>query len=104
MDIRINTDNYVNNTAEFSDELSSSLSQKLEKFKEHITTVEVHLSDENHIKGGADDKRCLIEARLQGMDPIASSAKGETLREAFASATKKIERIVGDAIARRRGH
>jgi hypothetical protein len=28
--------------------------------------VEVHLSDENGKKGGSHDKRCMMEARLEG--------------------------------------
>ena len=39
---------------------------RCERFSAHITRVEVHLGDENAGKRGSDDKRCMMEARLEG--------------------------------------
>lgn len=36
-----------------------------------ISRVEVHLSDEDGKKGGQNDKRCMMEARLDGRQPAA---------------------------------
>jgi hypothetical protein len=46
----------------------------LDRFSEQITRVEVHLSDQNSDKKfGNEDKRCLLEARLAGLQPISVS-------------------------------
>jgi len=43
----------------------------------------VHLSDENGDKTGGNDKRCLMEARLEGRQPIAITHESETIDEAI---------------------
>jgi len=102
MDIRINTDNHISNSVDFSAELSDSFSEKLGKFSSHITTVEIYLCDENASKSGPDDKKCSIEVRLEGLSPLAASHNADTLRNAFNGASKKIERVVKGAIERQK--
>ena len=103
MQIQVNTDNHISNTEEFAAELKSSIAHTLEKFSSHITRVEIFLRDENSTKGGSDDKKCSIEARLQGLKPLAASHNAGTLRDAFHGASKKIERVVREAIHQQRG-
>ncbi len=104
MQVQINTDNHITNTDEFTAELTKGIEHTLKKYSSHITRVEVFLRDENSVKGGEKDKKCSIEARLEGLDPVASTHKAGTLREAFSGASKKIERVVGDALKRQRRH
>ncbi|MFZ1799097.1 MAG: hypothetical protein WAU24_04475, partial [Chitinophagaceae bacterium] len=66
MTIQINTDKNVQVHEAFETQLDDLLSEELSRFSEHITRLEVHLSDENGNKKGQDDKRCMIEARLEG--------------------------------------
>ncbi|MDO9500384.1 hypothetical protein [Falsiroseomonas sp.] len=49
------------------------------RFEAHLTRVEVHLGDVNAEKGGARDKRCLVEARPTDMAPIAVSHQAATV-------------------------
>lgn len=100
--MQINSDNHISNTEDFSAELTSSIETSMKKFSSHITRLEVYLRDENSTKGGADDKKCSIEARLEGLQPLGVSHKAETLRDAFHGAVKKIERVVGDALEKQR--
>ena len=58
MQVRVNTDNNITNSENFSTELEESIQQKLGKFSTHITTIEIFLSDENSNRGGAADKIC----------------------------------------------
>ena len=46
---------------------------------DRITRIEVHLSDENSLKGGDHDKRCMLEARIAGMQPLAVTHLAESL-------------------------
>mgnify|MGYP006172692853 CR=1 FL=1 len=54
----------------------------LARVSSRLTRVEVHLADENAGKGGADDKRCMIEARPAGQSPVAVTNHAATLEEA----------------------
>ena len=53
---------------------------------DHITRVEVHLTDEDGHKSGQNDKCCVMEARLEGRQPIAVSDRSETLEQAVNGA------------------
>ena len=69
---------------------------------EHITRVEVHLSDENSNKkiGTGDDKRCLLEARLTSRQPIAVSHQAATLEQAIDGAAKKMRHSLETVLGR----
>ncbi len=90
MQIQINTDNNVSVHEGFSDKLETMLSEKLSRFSEHITRLEVHLSDENGPKTGVMDKKCIIEARHSGRAPIAVSAIGDNYELALKGAVEKL--------------
>lgn len=104
MQIQINTDNHIQGSQEFSNELTDSVRSSLSKFNSHITRVEVFLKDENSIKGGADDKKCSIEVRIEGAKPVGVTNNGATLRDAFNGATAKLGRVVGDMIEQMKEH
>jgi hypothetical protein len=53
--------------------------------------VEVHFSDEDGNKDGFNDKRCMIEARLAGMNPIAVINHANTHEMAVLGALDKLK-------------
>ena len=57
---RINTDKNVKGSEEFIESSKSSIDAQLERYKEMITRVEVHFSDEDGNKDGINSKRCMI--------------------------------------------
>jgi ribosome-associated translation inhibitor RaiA len=73
---------------------------RLERFSRRITRVEVHLNDLNSTKLGERDKRCMMEARLGGMKPIAVSHEAPTLTEAIHVAADKLERAIEHTLGR----
>lgn len=81
----------------------STVESTLGHLAEHVTRVEVHLSDENSAKGG-HDKRCLMEARLERHHPIAVSDDAETSHQAIAGAAEKLKQALGHLIARSQQH
>ena len=99
MTIQINTDNNLSVHEGFGSKLEELLSGELKRFSDHITRLEVHLSDENGSKEGVNDKKCLLEARLQGRQPIAVSDLANNYEIAVNGAVKKLkaslETIVG---------
>lgn len=72
----------------------------LGRFADRITRVEVHVSDENGAKGGDDDKRCTMEARVTGHQPVAVTHHAATLREAIGGAAEKLERSLDHTLGR----
>tara|TARA_R110001592_G_scaffold357763_1_gene661507 strand:- start:1597 stop:1995 length:399 start_codon:yes stop_codon:yes gene_type:complete len=70
MEVQFNTDNNIEDPGRVSDFFSPIIEKEFKRFNSYITRLEVHLSDENGIKDGLEDKKCVIEARLKGKKPI----------------------------------
>jgi ribosome-associated translation inhibitor RaiA len=94
MQVRVNTSNGIENKEALERWAGEHLNENLARFRQEITGVEVHLSDENSAKRGASDKRCTMEARLNGHEPLAVTNYGETQDEAFRGATEKLLRML----------
>ena len=99
MTIQINTDKNLSVHEGFEAQLDGLLSEELSRFSEHITRLEVHLSDENGNKQALNDKRCMIEARMEGRQPIAVTDRANDYELAVSGAIEKLkaslETIVG---------
>lgn len=104
MIIQINTDKNVIVHEAYDSQLETLLTEQLRRFSEHITRLEVHLSDENGNKNAQDDKKCLIEARLKGKQPIAVSALGNAYDQAVDRAIVKLKASVDTIIGRQQNH
>ena len=76
----------------------------LDRFGESITWVQVHLSDENGPRFAADDKRCMIEARVTHREPIAVSHRATDVHQAVSGAAGKLRRSIDQALDRQRSH
>jgi ribosome-associated translation inhibitor RaiA len=104
MQIIINTDSNIENNEELAQQVKATVVSALERFGDRITRVEVHLSDENSDKFGTDDKRCLLEARLAGLQPIAASHQAATLQQAIDSAAEKLKSAIDSTLGRLRNY
>lgn len=65
-----------------------------------ITRVQIHLGDENAGKSGAADKRCVMEARPAGRQPVAVTHKAATLEEACDGAAEKLGNLLESKFGR----
>jgi hypothetical protein len=104
MTIQINTDKNLSVHQAFGARLESSLLEELDWFSEHITRLEVHLSDENGSKEGVNDKRCLLEARLEGRKPIAVTGLANNYGLAVESEIDKLKAALDTILGRIRSH
>ncbi len=104
MQIQFNTDNNVDGSAELTEFLSSILAEGLDRFKDQITRLEVHLSDEDGNKDGQDDKRCLLEARLEGMNPVAVTNHANTDEKAVKGAKDKLKALLTTTLGKARNY
>ena len=100
MKIQINTDNNIAGSEELAEHAEATVENTLGHLAEHITRVEVHLSDENSDKGGSHDKRCMMEARIEGHQPIAVSDEAESIGQAIDGAAKKLKRSIDHTLGR----
>ena len=62
MQIQINTDHNIEGHEALVAQVSGVVENALSRISDHITRVEVHLSDENSDKGGKNEKRALKDA------------------------------------------
>ncbi len=85
-------------------QIEAGVNATLSRLSDQITRVEIHLSDENAGKSGSADKRCLMEARPAGRQPIAVSHEGSTLEEAYSGAAKKLRSLLENTFGRARDH
>jgi ribosome-associated translation inhibitor RaiA len=100
MKIQINTDNNIAGREELVEWAKGKVESTLGHLAEHITRVEVHLSDENGDKGGSHDKRCMMEARLKGHNPIGVSDEAESIGQAIDGAVEKIKKTIDHTLGR----
>lgn len=104
MTIQINTDNNLSVHEAFGNKLDDLLSKELIRFSEHITRLEVHLSDENGSKDGINDKKCLLEARLEGRQPIVVTQVANDYEQAVHGAIDKLKSSLATITGRLRNH
>lgn len=102
MHIQLNTDDHIEGTESLAAWVDGELKDKLARFRDHITRVEVHLSDTNAGRSGDADKRCMLEARVTGRQPVAVSHDAGEVAAAFRGATDKLLRAVDTALGRAR--
>ena len=104
MQVQVNHDNHVRIGEEVSERLTRVLEGSLSQFADRITRIEMHLGDENAGKAGESDKRCMLEARLANLAPIAVTHQAESLQMAFEGALEKLDRALSHAIGKLQTH
>lgn len=94
MEVLVNTDSSVEGHDALAADVEAAMRHALVRFADRITRVEVHLGDENSHKHGANDKRCLIEARIAGRQPTAVTHHAEDFPKAVSGAADKLKRAL----------
>lgn len=104
MNIQFNTDKNIEGSERLTEYFSAFITKELSRFNGHITRLEVHLSDENSNKDGKNDKRCKLEAKLEGMQPIAVTNNADSIEQAVKGATDKLKASLDTVIGKLRNH
>jgi ribosome-associated translation inhibitor RaiA len=102
--VEINTDKNIESSEGLIAHFTDTLNDSLGRYDEQITRLEVHLSDENGSKTVGDDKRCLLEARLKGLAPIAVTNHASTVHQAVKGAADKLHHALEKAIGQKVHH
>jgi ribosome-associated translation inhibitor RaiA len=102
MQIQINSDHNIEGHEALAAQVRGIVESALSRVSDHITRVEVHLSDESSHKSSLNDKRCMMEARLEGRQPIAVTHQAATLDQAVDGAADKLTRLIESTLGRQR--
>jgi ribosome-associated translation inhibitor RaiA len=101
MQVQFNSDSSVMGTENVAERIENQVRQKLARFEERLSRLEIHVRDENGPKGGADDKACTIEARPRSGKPIGVTAHAADVdsaaRQAASTLAQRLERHFGKA-------
>ncbi|TCC98897.1 HPF/RaiA family ribosome-associated protein [Pedobacter frigidisoli] len=104
MTIQLNTDKNLTIHQEYEDKINTQITEALSRFSYLITRLEVHLSDENGSKDGLEDKRCLLEVRITGKEPIAVTNLGNTYDLAITGALTKLKSKLETVAGKMKAH
>lgn len=88
--VQVNSDNHITVTEKLSAWVEAEVKGSLERFEPQLTRVEVYLADLNAHKETTIDKKCTLEARLAGLDPIAVTKEAGTVEEALDTALETL--------------
>lgn len=100
MQVQLNTDKIISGALGLQERVEQVLAQELKHVADRITRVEVHLNDVNSTKSGDTDKRCQLEARMKGLDPISVEHHAPNVDQALTGAAKQLGRALGNQAGR----
>lgn len=99
MQVQFNSDSSVMGTENVAERIEARVREKLARFEDRLTRLEIHVHDENAHKHGHDDKACTIEARPRGGRPIGvtegASTVDDAARKAAATLAQRLARHFG---------
>jgi ribosomal subunit interface protein len=105
MQIRINTDNHIEGSSRMESYFNTVIQEKLKRFEDRITNLEVHLANETSgERKGADDKRCSIEAHITGIKPLAVTNHADTVEKSILGAANKLKALLEHTLDKIQAH
>ncbi|MFH1084313.1 MAG: HPF/RaiA family ribosome-associated protein [Chloroflexota bacterium] len=105
MRVQLNTDSNIEGDSALAQQVEAVVMATLARLSERITWVEVFLTDENgDRKSGTHAMRCVMEARLTGLSPIAVTHQAQTVELAVDGAVGKLERSIETILDRLSNH
>jgi ribosome-associated translation inhibitor RaiA len=99
MQVQVHT-NQIEGSARLQEWVSAEVMERLVHFDDMLTRVVVHISDENAHKSGSDDKRCHIEARPKGHQPVSVTHKADAMGLAIDGAAEKMRHALEHLMGR----
>lgn len=100
MQIQVNTDDHIQGGESLAQWVNDEARSRMSRFRDHITRLEVFLTDLDGSKSGAKDKRCRLEARVANRQPVSVTADGDKMATAFVDAVDKMIRALDNDLGR----
>lgn len=104
MQILVDADDHIDSSGELALRVEGLLESSLERFRDEVTRVEVHLSRLSRREAGGDrDMCCRMAAQAAGPRLIEVLYTGLTLTEAIHAAAAQLEDAVEAALSHPKG-
>ena len=100
MQVQVNTDDHIQGGESLAQWITDEAKSRLARFQDHVTRLEVFLSDLDAGKSGANDKRCRIEARATGRQATTVTGEADKMANAFIGAVDKLARALDADLGR----
>jgi ribosome-associated translation inhibitor RaiA len=100
MQVQVNTDDHIQGGESLARWVNDETVSRLSRFRDHITRVEVFLTDLDGSKSGVKDKRCRLEARVASRQPVSVTADADKMATAFIDAVEKLTRALDTDLGR----
>lgn len=98
MFIQIHTDKQIDDRRREAG-IEDRVRERLGRFADRLTHVEIHVTDSNGGKG-ASDLRATLEARVNGLDPVAVTEDGTSIDRVVLGAVGKAARVLDHKLGR----
>lgn len=102
MQIQVNTDHHIDGGEGLVTYVTGDLTSRLSRFDRWLTRVEVHISEDG--AGRPEDKRCVIEGRPAGAQPVAVTHHASSIDDAYGGAAQKLEKTLDTKYSRAHDH
>jgi len=100
MQIELRTDKHIEGHDELARYVDTVVGTALERF-DRITRVEAHVGDvSSPANPGEDDIRCMLEAHVAGLPPVAVTHQAATVHEAVRGSAAKLRHAVDSLLDR----
>ena len=95
MQVQVHTDATIQGGDSLETWVQDEVNARLSRLKEHVVRIEVFLTSVDALKSsGGPGKKCVLETRASGRQPVAVNAEAEKLHDAFTQALEKLRRAV----------
>lgn len=95
MQVQVHTDSTIQGGDTLEAWVREEVNTKLSRLKENVVRVEVFLTGVDALKAtGGPGKKCVMETRANGRQPVAVNAEAEKVKDAFNAALEKLRRAV----------
>lgn len=102
MQIQLNSDNHITGSPALHQSVQTIIENELKHLADDLTRIEVHLNDENADKKGSADKRCMLEARVTGLQPVTVEHKAPTMELAVRGAAEQLTRALKNTLDKKK--
>lgn len=100
MQILVESDNNLK-AGDLNEYVQSAVTAAVGHYADRVTRIEAHLGDNNsREKSGADDLRCMLEARLAGLKNVAVTHEAENIELAIDGAVDKLARALQSTLGK----
>jgi len=94
MQIYVRTDTNIDSGGSLTAYVEGEVAAALSRFSDHITRIEVHLSDESGGRANGAAIRCMIQARPAGQTPVSVTDDAGSVDAALAGAIQRLNHLL----------